>query len=404
METGQPVDWPNVRPSVMLEVSGFRIGVIGVMTSMALKTTIAANTPGLRVAPLAATIEHEAEALRAAGASLVIVTSHAGAECEEFADPLDLSSCDQSGEIFRVARELPTGLVDHIFAGHKHEGLAHIVNGISISSSYSSTRAFGRVDFVLSAQNGKRLSRQVHAPRLATPGDVYEGQNVVPDERVLAIANAALDVAGAQKNESVGVRLETPFTLAGNPESALGNLFTQALYESLPVDVAIHNVAGGLRSSLPSGELTFGSVYALSPFENRAVILELTGEELRKVIAKSARRGPRSIGFHGMRVTVSCDNNAMHVLMQLQGGTIVHDTDNIRVVVNDYIAFGGDGILDDVIPEQGFPIDDRQPLTRDVFIDWLAERGGTLRAEEFLDSDKPAWTRPDPVDPGCRLP
>jgi 5'-nucleotidase len=401
--TGQPVEWPNVQPSIMREVAGIKIGIIGVMTSMALKTTIAANTPGLRVAPLAATIEREAIALRNNGASLVIVTSHAGGECLEFDDPDDLSSCNPSDEIFAVAQALPTDLVDHIFAGHKHKGMAHIVNGISISSSYSSTRAFSRVDFILSARTGQRLSQRVFAPRLAIPGDVYEGKNVLPDEQVLAIAAAALASASMQKNESIGILLESPFTLEGNPESALGNLFTQALYESLPVDVAIHNVAGGLRSSLPAGELTFGDVYALSPFDNRAVILELTGRELRTVIAKSARRGPRSIGFHGMQVTVDCNNSIMSVDMQLHSGAEIEDSDSVSVVVNDYIALGGDAILDDVIPEQGFPIDDNQPLTRDVFVQWLAERGGTLRREDFLRPDEPAWTRPDAVGPDCQL-
>ncbi|MBT8092110.1 MAG: bifunctional metallophosphatase/5'-nucleotidase, partial [Gammaproteobacteria bacterium] len=57
---GKPVDWDNVQPSFMLDVQGVRIGIIGVMTRDALQTTIAANTPGLAVAPLAGTIAAEA--------------------------------------------------------------------------------------------------------------------------------------------------------------------------------------------------------------------------------------------------------------------------------------------------------------------------------------------------------
>jgi len=401
--TGKTVDWPNVQSSVMLEAAGIKVGVIGVMTAMALKTTIAANTPGLLVAPLASTIEREAKALRNAGADLVIVTSHAGSECEEFDDPEDLSSCNLSGEIFRVAHALPTGLVDHIFAGHRHQGIAHIVNGTSITSSYSSTRAFSRVDFVMAVSSSKTLSRKVHAPQRTVPGDVYEGRNVLPDAQVLAIAAKALAVASEQKNKAIGVLLDTAFTLEGNPESALGNLFTQALYESLPVDVAIHNVAGGLRASLPAGTLTFGDVYALSPFENRAVVLELTGRELRKVIARSANRGRLSVGFHGMQVTVTCDGEAMDLQMRLTGGEEILDSDSVKVIVNDYIALGGDAILDDIIPEKGFSIDDNLPLTRDLFIGWLAKRGGRLSADEFLRPDNPAWIRPEPLHSSCQL-
>ena len=87
VETGRPVEWPNVSPSIILDIGGVRVGVIGVMTSRALQATIAANTRGLRVAPLAETIISEATALRNKGASIVIVTAHAGSSCKKFDIP-----------------------------------------------------------------------------------------------------------------------------------------------------------------------------------------------------------------------------------------------------------------------------------------------------------------------------
>ena len=50
--TGRPVDWPNVRPSVLVDVAGVKVGIVGVMTIDALRSTIAANVQGLRIAPL----------------------------------------------------------------------------------------------------------------------------------------------------------------------------------------------------------------------------------------------------------------------------------------------------------------------------------------------------------------
>ncbi|MDH3482133.1 MAG: metallophosphoesterase, partial [Gammaproteobacteria bacterium] len=125
--TSQPVDWENVRRSVIVDVKGVKVGIIGVMTARALQVTIAANVVGLRVAPLVETITEEAQALRDRGASVVVVTAHAGSRCTKFVDPTDLSSCNMAGEIMRVAAALPTGLVDHIVAGHVHRGIAHIV-------------------------------------------------------------------------------------------------------------------------------------------------------------------------------------------------------------------------------------------------------------------------------------
>ena len=139
--TGLAVDWPNVQPSVLIKRSGITIGIIGLMTERALVTSIAINTRGLSIAPLALTTIREAAKLRQAGADLVIVSAHAGSRCESFDDPLDLSSCNMSDEIMQLALELPPGLVDHIIGGHTHRGIAHEVNGIAITESFSRSLA-----------------------------------------------------------------------------------------------------------------------------------------------------------------------------------------------------------------------------------------------------------------------
>ena len=127
---GRPVDWPNVRPSAMVEAAGIRIGIVGVMTLDALSMTLAANVRGLAVTPLAEAIVREATALRAAGAQVVIVASHAGGVCEAFDDPADPRACYPTAEMFEVAGRLPRGLVDAIVAGHTHAAVAHLAHGI----------------------------------------------------------------------------------------------------------------------------------------------------------------------------------------------------------------------------------------------------------------------------------
>ena len=401
-ETGVRVDWQNVYPSVLVDVNGVKVGIVGVTTSNALQRTIAANVRELRIAPLVPAIKEQAEKLRAAGAKLVIVTAHAGGQCTEFEDPNDLSSCVLTAEIFEVARALPVGLVDHIVAGHVHQGVAHIVNGISITSSYSSARAFSRVDFSLDRSSGAVTSRRVYPPHPVVAGAEYEGRIIQANADVVMIAERARQLAKDQKEAKIGIRLETPFTLKGNPESTLGNLFTDALLETSDVDVVIHNVAGGLRQDLPAGELTFGDVYQLSPFENRLVILTLSGAELRQVIAEQVHRRIR-IGFSGMRVAIACSNTDMTVVMRFSDGREISDSDSVTVAVNDYIALGGDGILTSIIPEGGYVIDDSLPLTRDVFINWLGAKGGNISAADFETTGNPKWSRPENLDPECRL-
>ncbi|MBU2676780.1 MAG: bifunctional metallophosphatase/5'-nucleotidase [Gammaproteobacteria bacterium] len=422
-ETGRPVDWENVRPSVILDIKGIKVGIIGVMTSYALQTTIAANVVGLRVAPLVETITTEAQALREQGASIVIVTAHAGSRCMEFDDPTDLSSCNMAGEIMRVAAALPTGLVDHIVAGHVHRGIAHIVNGISITSSYSNTRAFSRVDFSINSRTGNVVSRRVFPPHwacltvvrstgeCASPDDtlsetvnaVYEGHTVEPDPRVLKSAAQAAAFARDTKQQELGVHVEATFEHPPNTESPLANLMTDALLESTGADIAIHNVVGGIRNSLPQGELTFGSVYEMLPFDNRVVELELTGRELREIIAGQAHNQGRRAGFSGMRVFIACKNDKMDVVMELDDETTIRDDDRLTVIVNDYLALGGDGILTPVMPEGGFDVGDSMPLTRDVLVEWFGDNGDSLNPQDFVTARNPKWNVPDPLPASCEL-
>jgi 5'-nucleotidase len=399
--TGDRVDWENVHASVLVDVNGIKVGIIGVTTSNALQRTIAANVRELRIAPLVPAIKEQANSLRKEGATLVIVTAHAGGMCTEFENPNDLSSCVGTAEIFEVARALPAGLVDHIIAGHVHQGLAHIVNGISITSSYSNTRAFGRVDFSIDRASGNVINRRVYPPHPVVAGAEYEGQVIQVNADVVMIAERARQRAKDQKEAKIGIRLETPFTLIGNPESTLGNLFTDALLAEVEVDVVIHNVAGGLRQNLPAGELTFGDVYQLSPFENRLVILTLTGAEIRQIIAEQVHRRIR-IGFSGMRAAVVCNSTDMTIALHFADGREILDSDSVTIAVSDYIALGGDDILTSITPEGGYEIDHSLPLTRDVFIDWLGDKGGSINAEDFDTTDNPKWSRPENLDPECR--
>ena len=163
--TDRPVDWPNVRPSVIVDAAGVKVGIVGVMTIDALRATLPVNVHGLHVAPLAPTIVAEASKLRAAGAEVVVVTAHAGGYCTQFERPAEPTECDPSSEIFSVARSLPKGLVDVITAGHTHDAVGHQVNGIAIVQAYALGRAFGRADVVFDRDARRVVRSSAFAPR-----------------------------------------------------------------------------------------------------------------------------------------------------------------------------------------------------------------------------------------------
>ncbi len=401
--TGEMVEWDNVQAAAIVQRAGVLIGVIGVLTVSTPATTIAANIRGIEIAPLAAAIEEQAEQLRAGGASLVIVVAHAGGRCSEFGDPFDTSSCRMDDEIMRVAQSLPAGLVDHIVAGHEGHGIAHDINGIAVTVSYSNTRAFSRVDFTVDRATGQVVDRRIYPPQPIRQGETYEGRAVVPTAAVAAIAARAQQMAARRKAESLGVVLETPMLHRDRPESPLGNLMADAVLQMSDADISIHNVWGGIRAELPEGELTYGDVYQMFPFDNRVAMIELSGADLRRVVARQGKRWSRAAGISGMRVTITCNSSEMTVRMVRSNGSEIADTDTVRVVANDFLLLGGDEIFEPIMPDGGFVTPSGTPFVRDTLVEWFRQKGGTLRADDFFDAESRRWNLPDEIPENCEL-
>ena len=402
--TGAPPQWPNVQPAVVVDAAGIKVGIVGVMTLRALSATIAGNVGGLSVAPLADTIRTQATALRAKGAEVVIVAAHAGGRCTAFDRPDDLSSCDPQSEILAVVRALPPGLVDVIVAGHTHAGMAVQVEGIAITEAFSGGRAFGRIDLTIDRRTrsvvGKRsfpprelCEREDPATKTCPPASTaplvpveYEGAPVRPDAAVERVLAPALEGVRALKAQPIRVTLPTPIRRL-QPVSPLGNLMTDAMLAAVPgADLAMNNSGGGIRADLPGGALTYGSVFEVMPFDNVLVTLRLTGRQIRQVFAASIAQGRRGLGFSGVRVEGRCDAGTLVVTMTRPSGAAVGDDDPMVLVVSNYLATGGDGILAPIMPTGGFPVDASAPLVRDVLIEYLQRPGTPLDEARYLDA------------------
>ena len=412
--TGRPVNWPNVRPSVLTDVAGVRVGLVGVMTLRALSATIATTTGGLRVSPLAAAIIAEANSLREGGADVVVAVAHAGGRCTRFDDPRDLSSCDLgSAEIVSVLRRLPRGTVDLIASGHTHSGMAHEIDGTVVIQAFSRGTAFSRADLTIDRRTKDVVQKRVFPPRdicarvyegtmrcdaqaagkRALVTAEYEGQPIRIDAAIARVIAPAVERAKTHAGERIGIILDTPVRVALiGTESPLGNLFTDAMLSALEgVDIAINNTRGGLRADLPRGPLTFGRLYEAFPFDNRLVRLDLSGAQLRRVFETQLREGRALPGIAGVRVVAGCQGGRIATTMTLSSGRTVGDADRFSIVTTDFIATGGDRLLTPVMPAGGFPLDDDLPVVRDVVADWLEDRGGHLRENELINTVQPRW-------------
>ncbi len=138
--------------------------------------------------------------------------------------------------------------------------------------------------------------------------------------------------------------VSTDAFLKAEVESTLGNMFCDAvLYEAkkqLGIDSLMLNAAvfnkGGLRNSLPKGNITMGNVFELMPFDNQVVLLKLSGDQFKDMCDKIAEKGGIPIG--GMRMAM----NGKAAADITVNGKPFDQTKDYWVVTSDYLANGGD--------------------------------------------------------------
>jgi 5'-nucleotidase len=416
--TAEPVRWPNVMPSALVEVAGVRIGLVGTITETGLRQTLAAHVVGLATRPLAPTIAEHARELRERGAELVVLATHAGGWCSETSDPHDLSSCDDGSEIFRLARELPRGTLQAIVAGHTHGTVAHFVEDVPIISVPNLGAQLGRMDLTFDTTRREVVGVRIHEPQnvcarveprtaecVVAPNGVaaeYEGKPIAPSAAVAAALEPELTRVHALRAEPLGVVADAPFTRGTGLDGALGNLFAEALLAAVPdADVALSYGAGrgGLRADLPSGPLTFGHAYDAFPFDNRITRVALTAAQLERVIGAQlplwidGRRGLP--GIAGLRVTIACTDAQAEAHLVRESGAVVAAGEPLVVALgsNTVGRFAASAMPGEPeIAAAELPV-----LARDAFAGWLHERGGQIAPGDFAGRWRlPPASCPDP--------
>jgi len=326
---GRPVPW--VRADTIVERGGVRIGIIGIATPTTPRVTKASNVADLRFAPGAPVINDRARALRARGATVVLVVAHDGAFCNGRGAA---QTC--TGEVMEMAQGI-TEKVDAVISGHTHSLLNTDVNGMSVVQARSGGRAFAVIDLPLDgagavAGKARAWVRNVDSDTLAADADIA------------AIVRDALAGVGPRMSESYG-ELRAPMERHGE-EYALGHLIADAQRAAGKADFAVMN-NGGIRADLRAGRITYGALYEVQPFGNVLYRVTLKGSALRPYFEKmyDGQRAPR---VHVSGITLRWDNTRPAgqrlVEAKLPNGEPLDDAREYRLVLSDFLFTGGDGL------------------------------------------------------------
>ena len=128
------------------------------------------------------------------------------------------------------------------------------------------------------------------------------------------------------------------------PESNLSNLLSDILiwaakdYNEQPV-LAIYNM-GGIRADLTKGEVTYGDILDVAPFENKICFTTLTGEQLMNLFTQIAQKGGQGVS-KGTELVISKDGRLISARLH---GQEIDPKAEYRVTTINYLLEGNDGL------------------------------------------------------------
>jgi 2',3'-cyclic-nucleotide 2'-phosphodiesterase (5'-nucleotidase family) len=172
------------------------------------------------------------------------------------------------------------------------------------------------------------------------------------------------------------------------PEGKLSNLATDIMLSygtqylqtktgdnAAKVDMSITNF-GGIRASMPAGDVTSFDIISIFPFDNKLMILDLEGKYVRELMENFAKRG-RVEAMGGVRIKI--DKN---VLVECTvAGEPIDDNRIYKVVTIDFLLGGGDSVY---ALKYARKTENCEVYMRDVVIEYiknLSAQGKTVEAE-----------------------
>lgn len=126
-------------------------------------------------------------------------------------------------------------------------------------------------------------------------------------------------------------------------QTNLGRLIAQSQMERVKADIGIMN-GGGIRASLPEGEITYKNILTVQPFGNMISTLDLKGKELVDFLTTVALKETDTGGYPQFaNISMVVDRTAKTISDVKIGGQPLDMNKTYKISIPDYLTAGGDG-------------------------------------------------------------
>ena len=278
---------PVLKPYVIKEADGVKIAFVGISTPK----TITTSTPtyfqdgnGNYIygfmqddtgEKLYAAVQSAVDAARKEGAKYVIAMAHLGIE----ADCQPWTSSDVI---------VNTSGIDVVLDGHSHSTIAGDIvknkEGKDVILTSTGTK-LANIGCLTITADGKLSTALINDDGMGdTIAEIKSGYEEIVNT-VVASTKVELTVNDPVSGERMVRRQETN----------LGDLCADAYRAMSGADIAVVN-GGGIRVSIPAGDITYGQIIAVHPFGNEMCVVEATGQQILDALEMGARNAPGECG------------------------------------------------------------------------------------------------------------
>ncbi len=150
-------------------------------------------------------------------------------------------------------------------------------------------------------------------------------------DSVLAFCPETLDKSKGKWETNIGLFMANVTYNLANP------IFEKREHKSIDICLLNH---GGIRSTIPKGNVTTRTAYNVMPFENSVIIVGLSGlkiKELADYIISERKPHP----LHGLKIHLNKNNEISKIEVNEKP---VDDSKIYYVATSDYLANGGDSM------------------------------------------------------------
>jgi 2',3'-cyclic-nucleotide 2'-phosphodiesterase (5'-nucleotidase family) len=345
--TGKPI----FKPYVIKTVNSAKIAFIGATTTTTPTITTKGSTDGVQFLDIAQAVNSYVPQIEAKGVKAIVLIVHEGG----------VQSPYKTGAISQPIGTIVSQLdpqVDAVISGHSHTVINGYVGGRLVVQASSFGRAFDDVTLNYSKATGDIVS--------ATADVVPVWQNDPPlstnpaphDPDAQALVDAAVAAVGPDINRVINTAaadITRDENVAG--ESALGDLIADGQRTAMGTQIALMN-EGGIRADLLAGDVTWGDLFTIQPFNNLMVTMKLTGAQLWTVLGQQfqpANGTIRNLQISGLNYTWHQTGDFTGTITGVwlgagpagTGTPIANDSSTVyTVTTNNFLAGGGDGFAE----------------------------------------------------------